>query len=105
MKIGCTAETLRKWVARFEAEGAAGLCDRAFLARYTVGFERFPPYLMGETGGQPKDTDWAADISGLDAGTIRTLARRMARTRPARRSRWRGSRTRRCIRARAAGEP
>jgi biotin/methionine sulfoxide reductase len=58
-----------------------GLHDRNFLARYTVGFERFLPYLMGETDGQPKDAGWAAGISGLEARAIRALARRMAGTR------------------------
>ncbi len=60
---------------------AEGLHDRGFLARYTTGFERFLPYLMGETDGQPKDADWAAGISGLDAEVIRALARRMAAVR------------------------
>ena len=60
---------------------AEGLHDVDFLARYTVGFERFRPYLMGETDGRPKDADWAAAISGLEAETIRALARRMAATR------------------------
>ncbi|HUF87201.1 MAG TPA: molybdopterin-dependent oxidoreductase [Thermohalobaculum sp.] len=55
-----------------------GLHDRDFLARCTVGFERFLPYLTGETDGQPKDADWAAGISGLEAEAIRALARRMA---------------------------
>ena len=58
-----------------------GLADRAFLARCTVGYDRFRPYLMGETDGQPKSPDWAAPICGVDAGTIRALARRMAATR------------------------
>jgi biotin/methionine sulfoxide reductase len=58
-----------------------GLHDTAFLARYTVGFNRFLPYLMGESDGEPKDADWAAGISGLEAGAIRALARRMAATR------------------------
>jgi biotin/methionine sulfoxide reductase len=44
-----------------------GLHDRNFLARYTVGFERLLPYLTGKNDGQPKDADWAARISGLDA--------------------------------------
>ena len=52
--------------------------DRAFLDRYCTGFERFAPYLTGAADGQPKDADWAAAISGLDAETIRGLARRMA---------------------------
>ncbi|MGR3717908.1 MAG: molybdopterin-dependent oxidoreductase, partial [Thermohalobaculum sp.] len=60
---------------------ADGLHDGAFLARYTVGFERFLPYLLGETDGQPKDAGWAAGISNLDAEVIRALARRMAATR------------------------
>ena len=58
-----------------------GLHDRAFLKRYCVGFERFVPYLTGQTDGQPKHADWAAGISGIAAGEIRTLARRMARAR------------------------
>ena len=57
------------------------LHDAAFLERYTVGFERFRCYLLGEADGQPKDAAWAARISGLEAETIRRLARRMASTR------------------------
>ncbi|MEQ9335377.1 molybdopterin guanine dinucleotide-containing S/N-oxide reductase [Thalassobaculum sp.] len=49
--------------------------DRAFLARYTTGFEPFARYLRGEADGQAKDADWAAGISGVDAGTIRGIAR------------------------------
>ncbi len=60
---------------------AEGLHDREFLDRYTTGFERFLPYLMGESDGQPKDADWAAAISGLDAENLRALARRMAAAR------------------------
>jgi biotin/methionine sulfoxide reductase len=60
---------------------AEGLHDQAFLDRYTVGFEPFRQYLMGEQDGQPKDAAWAARISGIDAETIRRLARRMAATR------------------------
>lgn len=55
-----------------------GLSDHAFLDRYTVGFDRFRPYLMGESDGQPKSPDWAAPICGVDAEDIRALARRMA---------------------------
>ena len=36
---------------------------------------------MGDDDGQPKDADWAARITGIDAETIRELARRMAATR------------------------
>ncbi len=58
-----------------------GLTDHAFLARCTVGFDRFRRYLMGETDGIPKSPDWAAPICGTDPETIRSLARRMAATR------------------------
>jgi biotin/methionine sulfoxide reductase len=54
------------------------LHDAAFLARCTVGFDRFGPYLLGETDGQPKDADWASAICGVAAEDIRGLARRMA---------------------------
>ena len=55
-----------------------GLHDEAFLSRYTVGFERFVPYLTGASDGVAKDARWAASITGVDANVIRTLARRMA---------------------------
>ena len=58
-----------------------GLHDREFLANHCTGFERVLHYLMGESDGQPKDADWAAPITGVPAETIRTLARRIARTR------------------------
>lgn len=57
---------------------AAGLEDRAFLDRYTAGFDRFAAYLRGDADGVPKTAEWAAPICGLPAGTIRELARRMA---------------------------
>lgn len=55
-----------------------GLHNTEFLDAYCVGYERFLPYLLGETDGVPKDADWAAGISDIEAGRIRTLARRMA---------------------------
>ena len=55
-----------------------GLTDRAFLQRYTEGFEAFLTYLMGEADGIPKTADWAAGICEIPADTIRALARRMA---------------------------
>ncbi len=55
-----------------------GRHDEAFLARYCVGFDRFRAYLLGHSDGIAKDADWAAGISGLDAETLRALARRLA---------------------------
>ena len=57
------------------------LYDRQFLTRYTTGFDRFLPYLLGQTDGTPKDAEWASSISGVSPEQIRLLARRMARER------------------------
>ena len=60
---------------------AEGRHDRTFLERYCVGFEAFLSYVAGEPDGQPKNAEWAAAITGVDAAAIRELARRMAATR------------------------
>ncbi len=53
-----------------------GRHDRAFLARYCVGWDEFESYLLGRTDGLAKDAGWAADICGLPAAEIAALARR-----------------------------
>lgn len=58
-----------------------GLLDRDFLQTHTSGYERFRAYLLGESDGVKKDANWAAKITGIDANTIQTLARRMAAAR------------------------
>jgi biotin/methionine sulfoxide reductase len=55
--------------------------DRDFLARYCTGYEVFQHYLMGETDGVVKTPEWAAEICGVPAETIRGLARRAASVR------------------------
>ncbi len=60
---------------------ARGWYDRAFIQRYTNGFERFARYLMGDADGISKDPEWAARISGLDAATLTELALEMAERR------------------------
>jgi biotin/methionine sulfoxide reductase len=57
---------------------AERLHDEDFLRRCCVGWDRFRPYLMGETDDVPKSAEWAAKICALPADTIRSLARRMA---------------------------
>ena len=58
------------------------LHDTKFLDTYCLGFERFVPYLMGETEDKvAKTPEWAAEICGVDADTIRELARAMAANR------------------------
>jgi trimethylamine-N-oxide reductase (cytochrome c) len=56
-----------------------GLHDKAFLDKYTVGFDKFADYLTGKSDGIPKTPEWAAAISEIDADTIRKLAARMAK--------------------------
>ena len=55
-----------------------GLHDEDFLFNCTFGFDRFLPYLTGESDGRPKTPEWAAEICGVPADTIRGLARRFA---------------------------
>ncbi len=64
------------WVLETE-----GLADQDFLTRCTTGYEKFRPYLLGETDGQPKSPDWAAPLCGIDAATIAELAHHMAASR------------------------
>lgn len=53
---------------------AAGGHDGAFLASHCVGWPELEAYLFA---GPVKDADWAAAITGIDAGTIRELAGRI----------------------------
>lgn len=55
-----------------------GLHDQAFLDKYTMGFEQFKTYLMGEHDQVIKNADWASELSGIPAHDIRSLSRRMA---------------------------
>lgn len=48
--------------------------DKAFLKKYTKGFEQFEEYLLGKADNQPKDAEWAAKITGVPAETIKQLA-------------------------------
>ena len=54
------------------------LHDPSFLDSHCVGADQLITYVMGRTDGQEKDAAWAAEISGLDAETIKDLARKMA---------------------------
>lgn len=56
--------------------------DKAFLDTYTLGFEKFVPYLKGETIDMVEKTpEWAEAICGVPAADIRQLARDMAKQR------------------------
>ncbi|MFP2239258.1 DMSO/selenate family reductase complex A subunit [Pseudescherichia vulneris] len=72
-----------------------GLHDKAFIARYTLGFdeasmpegvpanESLVAYLMGQKDGVVKTPEWAESITHVPAQTIRQLARDYATTKPA----------------------
>lgn len=57
------------------------LHDKEFLDKYTVGFDKFVPYLIGKTDGVPKSAEWASKICEIPADTIKDLARRFAKNR------------------------
>jgi biotin/methionine sulfoxide reductase len=61
-------------LALAQAVVAADKHDRVFLDRYTAGAGRFLDYLAGRTDGILKSPEWAATITGIDAGTIQALA-------------------------------
>ncbi|APD07971.1 trimethylamine-N-oxide reductase (cytochrome c) [Flavobacteriaceae bacterium UJ101] len=52
-----------------------GMYDKAYLNKYTVGFDRYLAYLLGEEGDDiPKTPEWAAKITGISAKKIIELA-------------------------------
>ncbi len=65
-----------------------GLYDEDFVKKYTVGFKKFLPYLLGKDGSPAKTADWAAEITTIPADTIRDLARSMAKGRTMLMSGW-----------------
>ena len=60
-----------------------GLHDQTFLDKYTVGFDKFQAYVLGEEDGVQKTPAWAAEITGVPANTIVRIARLYAGTKPA----------------------
>ncbi|MGP1484814.1 MAG: molybdopterin guanine dinucleotide-containing S/N-oxide reductase [Campylobacter sp.] len=48
--------------------------DKEFLQTYTVGFDKFLPYLLGKTDNTPKTPEWAAKICAVKAQIIKDLA-------------------------------
>ncbi|MDO8491370.1 MAG: molybdopterin-dependent oxidoreductase [Dehalococcoidia bacterium] len=60
-----------------------GLQDKAFLDKYTTGFEQFKAYVTGVEDGVPKTPAWAEAITGMPAAAIRRLAREYATIKPA----------------------
>ncbi|TET67924.1 MAG: dimethyl sulfoxide reductase subunit A [Dehalococcoidia bacterium] len=59
------------------------LYDHHFIETYTVGFEKFKDYVVGDEDGVPKTPQWAEDITGVPAETTKQLARDYATLKPA----------------------
>jgi len=59
------------------------LHDQKFLDKYTVGFDQFKDYVIGDEDGLPKTPAWAEAISGIPMAIIEGLAREYATTNPA----------------------
>jgi anaerobic dimethyl sulfoxide reductase subunit A len=59
------------------------LHDRAFLDKYTLGFDKFRDYVVGLEDGVAKTPAWAAEISTVPAAVIERLAREYATMKPA----------------------
>jgi len=59
------------------------LQDQKFLDSYTIGFDKFQDYVMGEEDNVPKTPAWAEAITGVPSSTIERLAVEYATTRPA----------------------
>lgn len=64
------------------------LYDKDFVAKYTVGFDKFTPYLMGKEDGIEKTPEWAAKITDIPADKIVELAHTMAKGRTMLMSGW-----------------
>ncbi|WP_314978574.1 molybdopterin-dependent oxidoreductase [Campylobacter rectus] len=52
----------------------SGKYDKDFIENYTIGFDKFLPYLLGQSDGTPKNLEWASAICGLDAALLKELA-------------------------------
>lgn len=59
------------------------LYDKNFIDTYTIGFDKFKDYVMGVEDGIPKTPEWAEAICGVEANTIKALARDVATIKPA----------------------
>ncbi|MBR8462394.1 molybdopterin-dependent oxidoreductase [Campylobacter sp. faydin G-105] len=57
----------------------SGKFDKAFIDRYTVGFDKFLPYLLGKTDGVVKNLAWATKICGVSEAKLKELTDTLAK--------------------------
>lgn len=62
---------------------AENLHDPEFIDKYSVGFDKFKDYIMGNEDGIAKTPSWAESITTVPASTIENLAREYAISKPA----------------------
>ncbi|MFA9372789.1 MAG: molybdopterin-dependent oxidoreductase [Poseidonibacter sp.] len=55
--------------------------DKAFIEKYTYGFDKFLPYLLGKEDGIEKTPKWASKITEIPEETIKQLADTMVSNR------------------------
>jgi len=58
-----------------------GCYDREFVARKAHGFDEFKAHILGENDGKPKNPEYAEELTGIPAATIKALAREWGRHR------------------------
>ncbi len=52
--------------------------DKEYIAKHTVGYEKFKEYALGEEDGVPKTPKWASEKCGVPSRIIKALAREWA---------------------------
>jgi trimethylamine-N-oxide reductase (cytochrome c) len=57
------------------------LHDEKFIEGYSLGFDRFVPYILGESDSVAKTPEWASKITGVSPEIIRDLAKVMTQGR------------------------
>ncbi len=59
-----------------------GMVNRAFVEKYSYGFDELVAHVLGRDDGVPKTPKWAESICGTPASEIRDLARRYGNSHP-----------------------
>jgi trimethylamine-N-oxide reductase (cytochrome c) len=55
-----------------------GTYDKAYVAKYAVGFDKYADYVLGKEDGVPKTPEWAAPRCGIKEWHIKALAKKIA---------------------------